>query len=67
MKKSVRFLAALLSGLGTVATVFAVPTFQHRASGSDLQRMRGDVERVGNTMRKVIRRENERQASQANT
>lgn len=67
MKKSASFLAALLSGLGAVATVFAAPTFQHRSSGSDLQRMRGDVERVGNTMRKVIRRENERQATQANT
>lgn len=63
MKKSARFLAALLSGLGAVATVFAAPTFQHRNSGSDLQRMRGDVERVGASMSKVIRRENERQAS----
>lgn len=67
MKKSARFLVALLGGLGAVTTAFSSPTFQHRTSGSDLQRMRGDVERVGNTMRKVIRRENERKATQANT
>lgn len=67
MKKSARFLVALLGGLGAVTTAFSAPTFHHRTSGSDLQRMRGDAERVGNTMRKVIRRENERQATQANT
>ena len=66
MKHTAKFLAALLGGLGAVATTFATPTFQHRPHGSDLQRMRGDVERVGNTMNKVIRRENERQAAKTN-
>lgn len=65
MKKHARFLVALISGLGATATVFSAPTFQHRPNGTDMQRMRSDVERVGQTMRKVIRRENERQAAQA--
>ena len=67
MKKHTRFLVALISGLGATASVFSAPTFQHRPSGTDLQRMRGDVQRVGETMRKVIRRENERQITKANT
>lgn len=66
MKKHTRFLVALVSGLGATATVFSAPTFQHRPNGTDLQRMRGDVDRVGNTMRKVISRENERQTAKAN-
>lgn len=56
MKKYTRFLAALISGLGATATVFAAPVFQ-RSTGTDLSRMRGDVERVGATMRAVIERE----------
>lgn len=62
MKKHAKFLAALISGLGATATLFAAPTFQ-RPVGSDLSRMRGDVERVGTTMRAVIKREHERQAA----
>lgn len=56
MKKYAKFLAALISGLGAAATVFSAPTFQ-RPTGTDLSRMRGDVERVGATMRAVIERE----------
>lgn len=56
MKKHARFLVALISGLGATATVFATPMFQ-RPTGTDLSRMRGDVERVGATMRAVIERE----------
>lgn len=67
MKKHARFLVALISGLGATATVFSAPAFQHRPSGTDLHRMRGDAERVGQTMHKVIRRENERQADKANS
>jgi hypothetical protein len=62
MKKHVRFLAALISGLGATASVFAAPTFQ-RPEGSDLSRMRGDVKRVGDTMRFVLKRENERKTN----
>ena len=56
MKKYAKFLAALISGIGATATIFAAPTFQ-RSTGTDLSRMRGDVERVGATMRAVIERE----------
>lgn len=64
MKQHVRFLAALISGLGATAGVFANPVFQ-RPEGTDLSRMRGDVRRVGDTMRHVMKRENERQAAKA--
>ncbi|PWW46782.1 hypothetical protein [Melaminivora alkalimesophila] len=60
MKKHAKFLAALISGLGATATVFAAPHFQ-RSHTTDLARMRGDVERVGATMRSVMKREHERQ------
>lgn len=63
MKKHGKLLAAVVSGLGATATVFAAPTFQ-RPVGTDLSRMRGDVERVGATMRSVIKREHEQQTSQ---
>lgn len=56
MKKPIKLFAALISGLGATASVFASPNFQ-RMSGSDLSRMRGDTERVGATMRSVIGRE----------
>jgi hypothetical protein len=63
MKKSVRFLLALISGLGATATVFSAPVFQRPAEESDLSRMRGDVERVGTTMRTIIQREHARQSA----
>ncbi len=62
MKKSTRFMVALVSGLGASATVFASPVFHHRPAGTDLQRIRNDVHRVGKTMHKVIRREHEQQS-----
>jgi hypothetical protein len=64
MKESVRFLIALISGLGVTATVFSPPAFQ-RPAGSDLSRMRGDVERVGATMRTVIQREHARRSARS--
>lgn len=62
VKKHAKFMAALISGIGATATVFAAPTFQ-RPAGNDLSRMRGDMERVGATMRLVIERE--RKAAEA--
>ena len=56
MKKHVKLLAALISGIGATATVFATPVF-HRPIGSDLSRMRGDAQRVGEGMSKIIDRE----------
>lgn len=64
MKKHAKFLAALISGLGATATIFAVPTFQ-RPTGTDLSRMRGDAERVGATMRSVIERERDNKTAEA--
>jgi len=66
MKRYVKMLTAMLGGLGAVATVFSTPVFS-RPVGSDLSRMRGDVERVGATMRAIIDREHEREASQKYT
>lgn len=65
MKKLTRFMVAIVSGLGATATVFSSPNFQHRPIGTDLSRIRGDVERVGNTMRSTIRVENERISSRS--
>jgi hypothetical protein len=65
MKKTSRFVLALVSGMGAAASVFSSPNFHHRASASDLSRMRGDVERVGATMRMVLKRESTRQNASA--
>lgn len=59
MQKLASLVAAVISGLSVTTTVFAQPHLS-RPSGSDLSRMRGDAERVGNTMRSVIKREHER-------
>jgi hypothetical protein len=60
MKKTARFVLAVISGMGAAASAFSSPNFHHRTPGSDLARMRGDVERVGATMRLVINRESSR-------
>jgi len=54
---------AVLSGLGSVATVYSKPVF-YRPTGSDLSRMRDDVVRMGSAMSTTIQREYERQAKQ---
>ncbi len=50
------FLSAVVSGLSVPGHVFSAPEFK-RPSGSDMDRMRGDWIRVGDTMRSVIDRE----------
>jgi|GEM_PF-3960307 len=55
MKRYVKVLTAMLSGLGAAATVFSTPVFSRPVS-SDLSRMRGDVERVGASMQATIDR-----------
>lgn len=60
MKKTARFVLAVVSGMGAAASVFSSPNLHHRPAGTDLARMRGDVERVGATMRAVINRESAR-------
>lgn len=56
MEKVTLFLSAVLSGLSSPAQLFHAPTYK-RSPGTDLERMRGDWERVGNTMKSVIDRE----------
>lgn len=53
-----KFFLALLGGLGLVTSAMAAaPVFQYRSSSSDLERIRADVQRVGEDMAKVIERE----------
>lgn len=59
MQKLTSLVAAVISGLTVTTTVFAQPHLT-RPAGNDLSRLRGDAERVGNTMRSVIKREHER-------
>ena len=63
MKKPDTFWLALLSGLGAIASVSRSPNFQHRPTGSDLQRMRQDVQRIGDSMYHIIQREHAQQSS----
>lgn len=51
------FLGAFLSGVALPAEVEARHSFRH-FTGSDLERIRGDVVRVGDTFKIVIDREN---------
>lgn len=61
MKRVKRLAFAFADGLGAVAMVFAPPHFK-RMPVSDLDRMRGDVARVGDTMRHVMTREHGQQS-----
>jgi len=54
---------AVLSGLGSVATVYSKHVF-YRPTGSDLSRMRDDVVRMGAAMSATIQKEYARQATQ---
>ena len=54
------FLRAFLSGVALPAEVDSRRTFTHLA-GSDVDRLRGDVVRVGSTFRTVIDREHGKQ------
>lgn len=56
MKRHVKFAASLLDGFGSSVDVFQ-PARLHRMAGTDLDRMRDDTRRVGNTMREVMTRE----------
>lgn len=55
--RSKSLLSAVLSGLALPASVYSTHTFP-RLTGSDLDRLRGDVERVGSSFKTVIVREN---------
>ena len=65
MRKRSALLAGVLSGLastGTIGQTARYPTLE----GSDLSRMRGDVQRVGNTFSSVLRREYRSAGAKAN-
>ena len=59
MKKHTRFAASLWDGPGSSISVFR-PVRLQRMTGTDLDRMRGDARRVGETMREVVTRESAR-------
>lgn len=60
------FLRAFLSGIGLPAEVDSRRTFMH-FSGSDMDRLRGDVTRVGAAFRTVIDREHGKQITRPST
>lgn len=53
MKNKSALLAAILAGMSSPATVYASSSYS-RPTGSDLERLRGDVLRVGNDFHTVI-------------
>jgi hypothetical protein len=59
MKNKSGLLNGILSGMASSTTVYA-PTSYPRLKGSDQDRMRGDVERVGREFNKVISNEQEK-------
>lgn len=56
MERLSLFLSAVISGISSTGYTLHTPVYK-RPAGTDLQRMRGDWERVGDTMRHVINRE----------
>lgn len=61
MKHGKALLAGILAGLAAPATIAHTPRY-HQLQGSDLQRIRGDVVRVGQTLNAVITRERSKKA-----
>ena len=56
MRNKSAFFAGILAGIASPATIFANSNYPP-LRGSDIERMRGDVERVGNNFATVIERE----------
>lgn len=63
MQSKGALIAGILAGIASPATIAAPVRFE-RLQGSDLSRMRGDVERVGRDFSTVIDRERGRQNEQ---
>ncbi|MFN3732225.1 hypothetical protein [Comamonas testosteroni] len=61
MKHGKALLAGLFAGLAAPSTIAFTPRY-HELQGSDLQRIRGDAVRVGNTFKYVIARESSKKA-----
>lgn len=62
MNHTKALLAGILAGLSAPATMAQTPNY-HNLQGSDLQRLRGDVARVGSTFNTVIARERSKKAN----
>lgn len=61
MKHGKAILAGLLAGLAAPSTIASTPRYLE-LQGSDLQRIRSDSVRVGNTFKHVIARESSKKA-----
>lgn len=53
MKNKSALLAGILAGMSSPATIYAQPSYP-RLAGSDMERLRGDVSRVGHYFYSVI-------------
>lgn len=56
MKNKSALLAGILAGMSSPASIYAQPSYP-RLTGSDMERLRGDVLHVGNDFSTVIDRE----------
>jgi hypothetical protein len=56
MKTKSALLAGILAGISSPVTLYAQPSYP-RLAGSDMDRLRGDVSRVGKDFSTVINRE----------
>ncbi len=64
MKHAKAILAGLFAGLAAPASIAQAPRYLE-LQGTDLQRIRGDVARVGGTFKTVIAREHSKKADRA--
>ena len=64
MKNKSALLAGILAGISAPSTIYAQPSYPS-LPGSDMERLRGDVSRVGNDFSTVIDREHAKE--QTNT
>lgn len=62
MDRAKALLAGIFAGLAAPSTIAQHHRYSH-LQGTDLQRIRGDVEKVGRTFNKVISRERIQKAS----
>ena len=62
MNRKLKFLSSLLFGMTSTTAVYGNITYPH-LRGTDTDRMRGDMEKVGNDFNKIINRENVKEAN----
>lgn len=66
MRKKSALLAGIIAGISSPASIYATPSYP-RINGDDLGRMRGDVRRIGNDFRVVIRAQYDKTKKPATT